>query len=894
MGIYTQLSQLFTGAVNAVDDVMKQQIDNEIFDTADKNLQDVIGGGQLLETSSINTKRPQEVDDGIKDVERMTNARTQGAIDENTYWARMQAQVKTLRSRYPGHRDYIDQRVAATTGGTPANKLREQAFAQQAKLAQAQKEERNTRLKLIEEYTEKGVINPNEFQAADGMSRLELIQNFGVRAGRKAQIEYQKADLELKKSRYEFSKDLENDTANKEANDALVNSFQNLQGDLGLSVKELDTRLADLQKKGSSASPEEVQGMMTLWANVQKQADDAVQGILAKYPSLDNNQRKNIVENYQNRLGSFRNAIENQQWGVLRSHFNSLQLAQTKLDYEFIQRNPRAAKAAAAGRVLGPAGYSAIAGWAIDSSEAPIVREFNNWMKDESFGGDTSLVETMNQAQSMGVSEKQAASSGLDLHLRTINDPNVPKEAAEKSVNFLYGDRNLPFMSKVANTHLDSNGTLRPQSGPILNQMVNEGTTQRIKSLQDQGYQVWNQYSKFAKEGYANVFYRTIIDFNNLNTIDITRQNAVAGRAGSRGIQNLDAQAPIRYNPQTAQFEDTRGRNGALENINAATRAVASVLKEEGGDINEFILNTFPSVPVQSKLLDDMKKGMGISGIVVQQLGDDLQGIMDFSRGQRYTPGLRESTNIEDRRGADGLMRAGAGFQVPSGNTMDTLDPNSVENNLRDIFGGGSTSTGPLQLTSDSIQPLGRYMDLPEHIRMRVDKNYRGKTTTRSSSGSQEASDMGSLSNRPAYELMPNETQEEWSRRGGVEKLLEYTVGADPKRWATTRNGTDNFLEQRMGESLNLSDKKDWQKMVDYFMAQPDLMVDGRAATNEEKKKFRSVLDWNYDGGAKGFYPGEIFASYALRRYILEPSEENKQRLFDIFMRKKNTEAEMM
>lgn len=65
---------------------------------------------------------PAEVQDSVDRAETLVNARRNGkALSHSAYLANLNAELKSIRSRYPGHREYIDQRFSQITGMNVAN-----------------------------------------------------------------------------------------------------------------------------------------------------------------------------------------------------------------------------------------------------------------------------------------------------------------------------------------------------------------------------------------------------------------------------------------------------------------------------------------------------------------------------------------------------------------------------------------------------------------------------------------------------------------------------------------------------------------------------------------------------------------------------------------------------
>src|SRR5688572_23739107 len=64
---------------------------------------------------------PQGIEQGISRISQLVEARQNGKLSETPYIGNLNSVAKALRAQYPGHRDYIDSKIAEVTGMTPAN-----------------------------------------------------------------------------------------------------------------------------------------------------------------------------------------------------------------------------------------------------------------------------------------------------------------------------------------------------------------------------------------------------------------------------------------------------------------------------------------------------------------------------------------------------------------------------------------------------------------------------------------------------------------------------------------------------------------------------------------------------------------------------------------------------
>lgn len=125
--------QAIEGGLKGADEVVKTELDSQIHEKVDTERQQysdalVLAENQLNSRGNVqggNTGGQGEVPDDVKRmpsaVSALQGARANGRISETYYYSRLDALAKDFRSRFPGYRDYIDQKISTITGVTPAN-----------------------------------------------------------------------------------------------------------------------------------------------------------------------------------------------------------------------------------------------------------------------------------------------------------------------------------------------------------------------------------------------------------------------------------------------------------------------------------------------------------------------------------------------------------------------------------------------------------------------------------------------------------------------------------------------------------------------------------------------------------------------------------------------------
>lgn len=125
------------GATTVADSSMKNVIGKDVRDTVEASrndftrtlemarnaqLSNVTNDNNVLPANSTPTSNPPPaVVQGVDKLGSIQAAYSNGKINDTYYSQRLMADVTSLRAKYPGYVDYIDQKVSAITGMNPAN-----------------------------------------------------------------------------------------------------------------------------------------------------------------------------------------------------------------------------------------------------------------------------------------------------------------------------------------------------------------------------------------------------------------------------------------------------------------------------------------------------------------------------------------------------------------------------------------------------------------------------------------------------------------------------------------------------------------------------------------------------------------------------------------------------
>ncbi len=112
-------------------------------------------------TDDLQGKTPPSITTAFDRLERQRQGVDQGRVNETFYLDRLDKDLKALRSRFPGHRDFIDGEARRLTGLPSANALRNKRLALSRASTTAAERERNLTLKAQADAIATGRFPPD-------------------------------------------------------------------------------------------------------------------------------------------------------------------------------------------------------------------------------------------------------------------------------------------------------------------------------------------------------------------------------------------------------------------------------------------------------------------------------------------------------------------------------------------------------------------------------------------------------------------------------------------------------------------------------------------------------------------------------------------------------------
>lgn len=306
-------------ALAGADEVVKQKIYNEV-DQGTDNVQSLFGvdDGTTV-ASGIN---PVELDKAKTGLSRLQNAYMNGDIKPSHYYGKLNVMVKSLKAKYPGYAQEIDQTVSTITGTNPANSLMS-SLEQEAKAEASARDASASKWFNYEtqnqEFIERAYPGyftmpedqrPDQAQVMSGVAGLQA-EDSRLRSQTLAlEVEMKNGQLNEKNLTSAAS-----DIASTTVRQTLAGGFSTMGKDYPTILKTLQ----EYQKNPAMATPEALQEMqmgtsnliMTVTSNLQSQLSTGV------YAQMPNDKRKEIIEAAVAPLKTLADALNNEDYGLV-------------------------------------------------------------------------------------------------------------------------------------------------------------------------------------------------------------------------------------------------------------------------------------------------------------------------------------------------------------------------------------------------------------------------------------------------------------------------------------------------------------------------------------------------------------------------------------------------
>lgn len=596
--------------IKAGDQLFKNLVDDEAEAAVDQVREEFAVNGDIYGGRDI-TNDPQgtpEIERQLKYAREIHQGYMAGTIKDSNYWARLDSISRQLRTRYPGYRNYIDDKLSSMVGGTPANRLREELASEARAAAQSSEQDPRTKMywSILQDAIKDGTayrVNPNfEKQLSDGTLDMGAMVT-GVAAANSLtwDIRTKQAQAGLMKDEAGLNKDNIKKLAQQDVQMNVNQTVLSAANQLGGGYKAMFNELRKRQAEGRMPKGQELNDYLGKLAVMKNDVKGLAYGILtnswngqpdAAYAhSLSKEEQEKIVEDALVPITILEEFITGKSTGMLERAETIMKYTQDGDAWGFMQANDSARTALAVRKLYGEQGAALL------------------YAHNEQYLTETSRLLTDNMIS-------QIVTGDSDSFVRTIRSSRDKFEAGNEEVaqSFQYvKDRLIKFLRSddpnpegfrtVANAMFNDKENLlsmlsTEQAGLLLGELTHPEITKRIKEMSVYDPEILKNYEKWATNGfmyinrsafqtikdvkvnrkYWDVFYRP--DIQNFDTKPRTDQTTLAD------YNPLDPLAQIQSVSERA-FSQTG--HTAINDINRAINNFKPYAKEMGLNMDVFI-----------------------------------------------------------------------------------------------------------------------------------------------------------------------------------------------------------------------------------------------------------------------------------------------------------------
>jgi len=533
-------SALTTG-VEAIDTSIKMGASKEIYSQVDpvqeERVQSLQNQYQTLLGGDPTQTHPQDLKNLPGQIDKLHSARDAGKLTQIDTDARLNSIAKTIRAKYPGYREYVDEIFEKATGRTPANKL---AAALSQGINELESESKAGKDRVLNAaygalHTIPGMnqmIEDYQAQRIPGSAVLKRINDFES-SEHALTIANKLSEENEKQGKW----DKEADMAKAKLDAADYNSTQihstlnHFFDKAGWGDKDkLQAAFNDYRSgKMPSATSEQLQ-RMGVFGQMSRQALKAeLMYAMTKSSGKDG-------KSTQDRLGSTEEA-EKQVEADLKLHYDSVMDPLVKGEFALANYNkiilngremdtlgtvmddPTLQKGLIAGNVVHKnfpeysSGFSALmfkiptglaqAKFAVDAAvaAAPPPPE-----------GKKSLKETFQEAQVKNIKDRGYNKSLVDL-VSIIGDKNVEPEAKDALIDYAFSDKNKDFLPMFDQDHgiTKRGGPTRRGQQYIFSGFTSDANIREIEKRGKEHPELWANFRNWAENDVRYTFDQDVI-----------------------------------------------------------------------------------------------------------------------------------------------------------------------------------------------------------------------------------------------------------------------------------------------------------------------------------------------------------------------------------------------
>lgn len=567
---------LLTMAVKGTDQFIKNITTEEIQTRVDSVRDEAL----VQRKAAVNLNDPnvpQSLKTAARELQKIDTGRQQGRLRDTYYWARMDNIARSMRARYPGYREHIDNTISSMLGTTPANQLARELDAAADRLATSSNDDTKWRRDF---FKTKGKFLPDEaFEAEKGpnpWSTNDLLRTAARRERLQVVADERKTELEIRSAEGRVSKEDIASVYNTEAHQKFAQITDKFNPILESLAKE---GVQDRETNGGVNSPDFIKRTEVALAQAKLQFDQTMLQVQKDpaYAKLDRGEIAKVQETYSKlfdaTIVSVRNSTVDHTARIVKAikdNADYLVLGSDAINIE--------------GALQRQLGSNLAEKYTQATPISERISDIKEIKRRQILGrmATQSMTPTQIAREAKDARLPDSVVAGIFRNgVEALKDPKIPKPVWDNIFTSLYGrDGNPERVFAVAKNVNDTK--------TIFEQWASPAMTQAVKQRNDP--QMMERYNQFIRRG-AEIVSRRELDSirdttsqGNLVEIEWSGQGFVA-KPSSIPETNDDLQKLAnRENAQMRQAVALIWNSGRLQGLNTVIKNLTPVWKEAGLD----------------------------------------------------------------------------------------------------------------------------------------------------------------------------------------------------------------------------------------------------------------------------------------------------------------------
>jgi len=520
----------------AQEETQQAQIQNDIYQSYDKVTDEVALAQLQRDKAGANnfwqTQNPA-VDTAVSNLERLNAARAAGKVSDVYYWSQLNTTTKSLRAKYPGQREYIDQQISRITGGTPANQLRNELNQEAQQAASRAEAGRGRDESFVRQNL--GLVPPDllkSYQQGDPNAIVQIENVVGQRKAQEESLKARKADLEynasLGQANEQEAMSIATDTLNVSMNRFISDTSE--KAGFGAFRDRITAQVAS----GKAPTPEQQQEFLSTFALLEAQARQVAQQALFQPNDrgkslssyLPPDKAKALQEQAMFPITQIKDMILNNQYGLVNQTVNMAKASQDARVAKLVNDNAPL-QAISDFQKIGGDSLSQLAlsanGNALLSGAMQAV--IQSQAVRTTTAGSASLNEYHDQIKALDPKDTKAFQASIAGHVDMLMDKNTRPDVALNIAESMFGSKNTPFITRFRTTD---------DKLAVFSKMSSPEVTKKMQELGQANPAVWANYTNWSKQVFVATFG---------SAIDGTKEG-----------QAMMPYTEVKFDPKTAQF----------------------------------------------------------------------------------------------------------------------------------------------------------------------------------------------------------------------------------------------------------------------------------------------------------------------------------------------------